>query len=194
MSRKGKSHEINDIIDTAYTETDYSHGNGFYDEIRDYKRPRNMCGFNGLPQSQSQPSSQPSSQPPADTKLEKNMFLKYSQNDTSVKNNDTLVEKKMVVDDENFPSLGGFKSNASIANPVKQYASLNFKKVVTTPLAIPTENANVNSNTKEHSSYRNSYHNKSNSFLMYHHIKDNSEKIARYRMENDYSSDDDDDY
>jgi hypothetical protein len=185
MSRKSKSHEINDIIDTAYTETDYSLGNGFYDEIRDYKRPRNTDVYNCL----SQPRPHP--HPPADTKLEKNMFLKYSQNNTSVKNNNTLVEKNVVVDDDNFPSLGGFKSNSSAENPVNQQASLNFKKVVTTSLAIPTENANVNSNTKDQSSSQNSYHNKYNSFIMYHHIKDNSEKIARYRMENDYSSDDD---
>ena len=191
MSRKGKSHEINDIIDTAFTETDYSHGNGFYDEIRDYNRPRNTGGFRSLTQTQT----------PADTKSEKNMFLKYSQNDTVVKNNDTPTEKQMMVDDANFPSLGGAKPKAAATTataPAKQPVCLNFKKIVTTPLAIPTEsanaNANANSNTKEQSSSRNSYHNKSNSFLMYHHIKDNSEKIARYRMENDYSSDDDDDY
>ena len=182
MSRKGKSHEINDIIDTAFTETDYSHGNGFYDEIRDYNRPRNTGGFRSLTQT------------PADTKPDKNMFLKYSQNDTVVKNNDTLTEKQVVVDDANFPSLGGAKPKAVATTstaPAKQPACLNFKKIITTPLAIPTESANANANTKEQSSSRNSYHNKSNSFLMYHHIKDNSEKIARYRMENDYSSDDD---
>jgi hypothetical protein len=188
MSRKGKSHEINDIIDTAFTETDYSHGNGFYDEIRDYNRPRNTGGFRSLTQTQTQTT--------ADTKTEKNMFLKYSQNDTSVKNNDTQNEKQMIVDDANFPSLGGAKSKTAASTataPTKQPVCLNFKKIITTPLAIPTENANANSNanTKEQSSSRNSYHNKSNSFLMYHHIKDNSEKIARYRMENDYSSDDD---
>ena len=190
MSRKGKSHEINDIIDTAFTETDYSHGNGFYDEIRDYNRPRNTGGFRSLTQTQTQTQTPTT----ADTKSEKNMFLKYSQNDTSVKNNDTPNEKQMMVDDANFPSLGGAKSKAATATaPTKQPVCLNFKKIITTPLAIPTENANANSNanTKEQSSSRNSYHNKSNSFLMYHHIKDNSEKIARYRMENDYSSDDD---
>ena len=189
MSRKGKSHEINDIIDTAFTETDYSHGNGFYDEIRDYNRPRNTGGFRSLTQT---PTT-------ADTKSDKNMFLKYSQNDTVVKNNDTPTDKQMMVDDANFPSLGGAKPKAAATTataPAKQPVCLNFKKIITTPLAIPTENANANSNanTKEQSSSRNSYHNKSNSFLMYHHIKDNSEKIARYRMENDYSSDDDDDY
>jgi hypothetical protein len=194
MSRKGKSHEINDIIDTAFTETDYSHGNGFYDEIRDYNRPRNTGGFRSLTQTQT-PTT-------ADTKTEKNMFLKYSQNDTSVKNNDTPTDKQMMVDDANFPSLGGAKSKTAASTataPAKQPVCLNFKKIVTTPLAIPTENANANANansnsnlnTKEQSSSRNSYHNKYNSFLMYHHIKDNSEKIARYRMENDYSSDDD---
>ena len=188
MSRKGKSHEINDIIDTAFTETDYSHGNGFYDEIRDYNRPRNTGGFRSLTQT---PTT-------ADTKSDKNMFLKYSQNDTVVKNNDTPTDKQMMVDDANFPSLGGAKPKAAATTataPAKQPVCLNFKKIITTPLAIPTENANANANananTKEQSSSRNSYHNKSNSFLMYHHIKDNSEKIARYRMENDYSSDDD---
>jgi len=190
MSRKGKSHEINDIIDTAFTETDYSHGNGFYDEIRDYNRPRNTGGFRSLTQTQTQTQTPTTT----DTKTEKNMFLKYSQNDTSVKNNDTPTDKQMMVDDANFPSLGGAKSKVTTATaPAKQPVYLNFKKIITTPLAIPTENANANSNanTKEQSSSRNSYHNKSNSFLMYHHIKDNSEKIARYRMENDYSSDDD---
>ena len=194
MSRKGKSHEINDIIDTAFTETDYSHGNGFYDEIRDYNRPRNTGGFRSLTQTQTQTQTQTTS----DTKTEKNMFLKYSQNDTSVKNNDTQNEKQIVVDDDNFPSLGGAKPKTPASTaPAKQPVSLNFKKIVTTPLAIPTESANANANsnsnvnTKEQSSSRNSYHNKSKGFLMYHHIKDNSEKIARYRMENDYSSEDD---
>ena len=175
MSRKGKSHEINDIIDTAFTETDYSHGNGFYDEIRDYNRPRNTGGFRSLTQT------------PADTKPDKNMFLKYSQNDTVIKNNDTPTEKQVVVDDANFPSLGGAKPKTS-TSVQQSNKCLNFKKVVTTPIVAPTENTNIN--TKEQSS-RNSYYNKSNSYLIYNRIKDNSEKIARYRMENDYSSDDD---
>jgi hypothetical protein len=36
--------------------------------------------------------------------------------------------------------------------------------------------------------------NKLNRYFMYNNIKDNSEKSARLRMENEYSSDNDDDY
>ena len=70
MSRKGKSHEINDILDTAFTETDYSHVNGYYDEIRDYQRPRNTNVFSNLSQTQ-----KPAPTTTADTKSDKNMFL-----------------------------------------------------------------------------------------------------------------------
>ena len=181
MSRKGKSHEINDIIDTAFTETDYSHGNGYYDEIRDYRRSKNTNSFRNLPQNQTPVT-------PVDTKLEKNMFLKYSQNDTTIKNNDTQIDKQadkeIVVNEDNFPSLGGGKPKVTA---IHQPACLNFKKVVTTTLTVPTENMN----TKEKSPSRNPY-NKPSRYLMYHHIKDNSEKIARYKMENEYSSDNDD--
>ena len=38
MSKKSKTSEINDIIDSSYTEPDYSHGNGYYDEVNDYRR------------------------------------------------------------------------------------------------------------------------------------------------------------
>jgi len=184
MSRKGKSHEINDILDTAFTETDYSHGNGFYDEIRDHQRPRNANGFHNLSQTIKH----------ASTPTDKNMFLKYSQNDTTIKNNDTPIDKQILVDDDNFPSLGGAKPATSVPQSNK---CLNFKKVVTS-LTIPTEdmntntNTNTNINTKEQSSFRSAQYNKSSRYMMYHNIKDTSEKIARYRMENEYSSDNDD--
>ena len=177
MSNKGKSREINDILDAAFTEPDYSN----YDEERDYHRPRNT-GFGGL---------RNSIQVATDTKQEKNMFLKYSQSDTSVKKNDTQNIKQIVVDDDNFPSLGAGDKNKSAQQSswAQKPASLNFKKVVTTPIVTPTENTNINS--KDQSFSRSSYYNKPNSYLTYHRIKDNSEKIARYKMENEYSSDDD---
>jgi hypothetical protein len=182
MSNKGRSREINDILDAAFTEPDYNH----YDEERDYRRPRNT-GFGGL---------RNSIQVANDTKQEKNMFLKYSQNDTNLKKIDTQNVKQIVVDDNNFPSLGGGsnsssgdKHNSQQQSPWAQKpATLNFKKVVTTPIVAPTENTNMN--TKEQSASRGSYYNKSNSYLTYNRIRDNSEKIARYKMESEYSSDD----
>ena len=183
MSRKGKSHEINDILDTAFTETDYSHGNGFYDEIRDHQRARNTNGSRVLSQMQTPASTS------VDTKSEKNMFLKYSQNDTSVKNNDMPIDKHILVDDDNFPSLGGAKPKPSSAQQSNK--SLNFKKIVTS-LAIPIQDTNTNTNTKEQSMSRSTQYTKSNRYMMYNNIKDNSEKIARYKMENEYSSDNDD--
>jgi hypothetical protein len=189
MSRKGKSHEINDILDTAFTETDYSHGNGYYDEIRDYQRPRNTNVFRNLSQTQKVAPTTT-----ADTKSDKNMFLKYSQNDTTVKNNDTPIDKQIVVDDDNFPSLGGAKPK-TFTSVQQSNKCLNFKKVVTTCTTMPTDvtntNTNTNINTKESGSSLNTHYNKSTRYMMYHNIKDNSEKIARYRMENEYSSDDD---
>ena len=181
MSRKGKSHDINDILDTAFTETDYSHGNGYYDEIRDYQRPRNTNVFRNLSQTQ-----KPAPTTTVDTKSDKNMFLKYSQNDTTVKNNDTPIDKQIVVDDDNFPSLGGAKPKTS-TSVQQSNKCLNFKKVVTTCITIPTEDTN----TKEPCASWNTHYNKSTRYMMYHNIKDTSEKIARYRMENEYSSDDD---
>jgi len=182
MSNKGKSREINDILDCAFTEPDYSH----YDEERDYQRPRNT-GFGGL---------RNSTQVTSDIKPEKNMFLKYSQNDSNVKKSDTQIIKQIVVDDNNFPSLGGGGSSSGgdkhnsqqQSSWAQKPATLNFKKVVTTPIVVPTENTNMN--TKEQSASRSSYYNKSNSYLTYNRIRDNSEKIARYKMENEYSSDD----
>jgi len=175
MSNKGKSREINDILDAAFTEPDYSH----YDEERDYQRPRNT-GFGGGLRNSIQVAN--------DTKLEKNMFLKYSQNDTNIKKSDTQIIKQIVVDDNNFPSLGGGNSSSGgdkhkspqQSSWAQKPATLNFKKVVTTPIVAPTENTNMN--TKEQPSR--------NSYLIYNRIKDNSEKIARYKMENEYSSDD----
>jgi hypothetical protein len=185
MSRKGKSHEINDILDTAFTETDYSHGNGFYDEIRDHQRARNTNGSRVLSQMQ---TSAPTS---VDIKSEKNMFLKYSQNDTPVKNNDTPIDKQILVDDDNFPSLGGAKPKTSSVQQSNK--CLNFKKVVTS-LTIPTQNTTTTTTTSttESSLLRSTQYNKSNRYMMYNNIKDNSEKIARYKMENEYSSDNDD--
>ena len=182
MSNKGKSREINDILDCAFTEPDYSH----YDEERDCQRPRNT-GFGSL---------RNSTQVTSDIKPEKNMFLKYSQNDSNVKKSDTQNIKQIVVDDNNFPSLGGGNSSSGgdkhnsqqQSSWAQKPATLNFKKVVTTPIVVPTEN--INMNTKEQSASRSSYCNKSNSYLTYNRIRDNSEKIARYKMENEYSSDD----
>ena len=212
MSRKGKTHEITDILDSAYTETDYSHGNGYYDEIRDYQRPRNTIPNHntnnvGVLHSLAQASS--------NTKPEKNMFLKYSQNDTTngtgantgtntgtSTNTNTGTNPKMLVDYDNFPSLGGKPNTSKLPSSLptsNQSKCLDYKKVVTTPspIAVPVPlPANQRGAPVQEQSSQNNYTtpNKLNRYFMYNNIKDNSEKSARLRMENEYSSDNDDDY
>ena len=212
MSRKGKTHEITDILDSAYTETDYSHGNGYYDEIRDYQRPRNTVPNHntnnvGILHSLAQASS--------NTKPEKNMFLKYSQNDTingtsnntnNISNNtnntssNTGTNPNMLVDYDNFPSLGGKPNTSKLPSSLptsNQSKCLDYKKVVTapSPIQVPVI-VNPRGASVQEQSLQNNYTtpNKLNRYFMYNNIKDNSEKSARLRMDNEYSSDNDDDY
>ena len=60
MSKKDKTSEINDIIDSSYTEADYSYNNEYYDEVDSHRR-RNASHAGGGISSGSNPFSKISS-------------------------------------------------------------------------------------------------------------------------------------
>jgi hypothetical protein len=98
----------------------------------------------------------------------------------SSSNNSTKNEPTLSLDNENFPSLGSSNKNNNISNATK---TLDFKKVVqnkTTVLQTVTTSSSVHKPL--HSSSK---------LAMYQEIKDKSEKYAKVKMYNEYSSDDD---
>ena len=165
--------EINDMIETAYTVADYSHGGGYYDKASENGNKKNT--YSSIPYHREHNSNG------------NNIFLKNSQTSnntgTGTNINECCDEKKLVLNDDNFPSLGCKPDSINKSSKIEN--KLDFKKmvekkpiVVTKPSAPPLQNSATNNRFK------------SNQFSLYNEIKERSEKIAQTKMIDEISSDD----
>lgn len=195
MYRKGKSHEINDIIDSADATADYSHTNKYYEEVYD-NRISNRNDNTTVPNTPASTNTftnnrftnnkfrqnNDNTSAPAN-----NIFLKassqtnlFSTNSNSTKN-ESCKEQTLSLDNDNFPSLGSTKKTNNVSNVAK---TLDFKKIVqtktnvvhTTTAPVPPLHKQVNHSKK---------------LSMFQEIRDQSEKYAKVKMYNEFSSDDD---
>jgi len=173
--------EINDMIETAYTVADYSHGGGYYDKASEPGNRRNT--YSSIPYHREQNSNSNSNS--------NNIFLKNSQtgNNTNTNtnagtnSNESCDAKKLVLNDDNFPSLGRKPDTQNKSDKIGN--KLDFKKMVekktivlTKPTAPPLQISATNNRFK------------SNKFSLYNEIKERSEKIAQNKMIDEISSDD----
>ena len=205
MSKKTKTSEFNDIINSSYTNPDDSCGNEYYDEIDDHRRrtTHNGGGGGGGGGSSGNPFSKisiayaPASAPaPTSHTNTSNIFLKYTNANANANANAENGAKSAAtpnykevknIEDE-FPSLGGSKkpSTQSISAP------MNFKKIVETKKTLEVTPQIVHIKPK-HTDYY-------DRFKIYEDVKYHSEKTARskiyssaYSDEDNGNGDDDDD-
>ena len=188
MSKKDKTSEINDIIDSSYTEADYSCGSEYYDEVDSHRRRNtynNSFGNNG-----SNPFSKISSIRPPVTSTNaltsqtntSNIFMKYTSNTNNASDKSattpSYVEIKNTEDE--FPSLGGSKK----PNAQSISAPMNFKKIVETkkPLEVTPQIVHIK---PKHADYY-------DRFKIYEDVKYHSEKTARSKIYSSVYSDEDD--
>jgi hypothetical protein len=205
MSKKTKTSEFNDIINSSYTNPDYSCGNEYYDEIDDHRRRTTHNGgggggSSGNPFSKISIAYAPASAPaPTSHTNTSNIFLKYTNTNTNTNaengaKSTAIPNSKEVknIEDE-FPSLGGSKkpSAQSISAP------MNFKKIVETKKTLEVTPQVVHIKPK-HTDYY-------DRFKIYEDVKYHSEKTARSKIyssaysdedngNGDDDGDDDDDY
>jgi len=197
MSKKSKTSEINDIIESSYTEPDYSCGNEYYDEV-DRHRYRNThnngFGGNGSGSPFSKISITSASAPaPASHTNTSNIFMKYANTNANAENGAksaaTPNSKEVKNIEDEFPSLGGSKkpNTQAISAP-----TMNFKQIVETKKQVEVTPQVVHTKPKHDDYY--------NRFKVYEEVKYYSEKTARskihsiaYSDEDDGNYDDDDD-
>ena len=106
----------------------------------------------------------------------------FSSSNISTKN-EPCKESTLSLDNDNFPSLGSSNKNNNLNNLTNAAKPLDFKKVIQTKSVI-VQTAAVTPSVHK------SFHS-SNKLAMYQDIKDKSEKYAKVKMNNEYSSDDD---
>ena len=168
--------EINDMIETAYTVADYSHGGGYYDKASEFGNKKNT--YSSIPYHREHNGN-------TNGNNNNNIFLKNSQTCTSTGTiiNESCDDKKLVLNDDNFPSLGCKPDSTNKSSKIEN--KLDFKKmvekkpiVITKPIAPPLQNSATNNRFK------------SNQFSLYNEIKERSEKIAQNKMIDEISSDD----
>ena len=191
MSKKTKTSEFNDIINSSYTNPDYSCGNEYYDEIDDHRRRTTHNGGGGGGVGGGNPffkisiAYAPTPAPTSHTNTS-NIFLKYATANTNTnaengaKSAATSNSKEVKNIEDEFPSLGGSKkpSTQSISAP------MNFKKIVETKK--PTEVTPQVVHTKpKHTDYY-------DRFKIYEDVKYHSEKTARSKIYSSAYSDEDD--
>jgi hypothetical protein len=209
---KRKFNELNDIIDTAYVEADYSDSNRYYDNTCDYdvrRRDENIGQMQEQPQEpyrfgfSSNNSFRSDRSDRGDRGDRGNIFLKKSQNifqssfNNANKTNSEKFEKqekmenpelnRVVLNDDNFPSLGS--NSTKVNKPGSVQNKLDFKKVVEKkPEVVNKTEPNVSTMGYKKSNY--------SQYSMYHEIREQSERIAKWKMGDDVSSDDngDDNY
>ena len=188
---KRKTHDLDDIIETAYVVADYSHGNGYYDKATDndiIKRNRSFGQTRGPLQEPSRFGSTGNDTFRNDgSNGGSNIFLKNSQsnsNTASNTNTDKNESNKIDLNDDNFPSLGS-KSIQSVKNSKSNIVEhkLDFKKIVEKKPEVVNKPEHKVSNTQ----YKKfSY----NQYSLYQEVKEKSEMIAHLKMVDDISSDD----
>lgn len=187
MSKKSKTSEINDIIDSSYTEPDYSCGNEYYDEVdRHRRRNTHNSGFGG--NSSGNPFSkisitQANAPAPASHTNTSNIFMKYANtnSENDAKSTETPNSKEVKNIEDEFPSLGGSKkpTTQSISAP-----TMNFKKIVETKKQVDVTLQVVHTKPKHDDYY--------NRFKVYEDVKYYSEKTARNKIHSIAYSDEDD--
>jgi hypothetical protein len=190
MSKKSKTSEINDIIDSSYTEADYSSGSKYYDEVdshRSINTHNNSFGGSsgsGNPFSKISITSAPA---PASHTNTSNIFMKYSNTNTNAnaengaKSALTPNSKEVKNIEDEFPSLGGSKkpNTQAISAP-----TMNFKKIVETKKQVEVTPQVVHTKPKHDDYY--------NRFKVYEEVKYYSEKTARSKIHSRAYSDEDD--
>lgn len=182
---KRKMNELSDIIDTAYVTSDYSHDNEYYDTVHTYDSSKINRSF-GQPRTNLHEPSKFGSSTNNSFRNDNggNIFLKNSQNNStsSISPYSASSAKpepnKVVLNDDNFPSLGSTSSKINKPNTV-----LDFKKVVEKkPEIVNKPEPKVTNIQHKKFTY--------NQYSLYQEIKEKSEKIAHLRMVDDVSSDD----
>ena len=187
---KRKTHDLHDIIDTAYVAADYSHGNGYYDKSVDHDTIKRNRGF-GQPRGNLQEPSKFSSASNDSFRNDGgNIFLKNSQNNTNnpnnpnnpnITNNEKSESNKIVLNDDNFPSLG--TKSAKVNKPITVENKLDFKKIVEKKHEVVNKpEPKINNTQYKKFSY--------NQYSLYQEVKEKSEMIAHLKMVDDISSDD----
>jgi hypothetical protein len=191
MSKKSKTSEMNDIIDSSYAEPDYSYDNDYYDNV-DNRRYRNTnTNTNTDRSSNDNPFSKVTTiRPPASitSTPTSNIFMKYtggSKTNTENLDKSVMTPKSTEIKntEDEFPSLGGSKKPVlSVSAP----AAMNFKKIVETkkPLEfVEPQVAHIKTKPKSNANY----------YKSYEELKYYSEKIAKSRIHRGAYSDDEDD-
>ena len=179
---KRKTNDLHDIIDTAYVSADYSHGNGYYDKAMEPDIIKRNRGF-GQPRGNLQEPSKFGSTSNNDSFRNDggNIFLKNSQNNSNSTNNEKSESSKIVLNDDNFPSLG--TKSTKINNPSTVENKLDFKKIVEKKQEVVNKpEPKINNSQYKKFSY--------NQYSLYQEVKEKSEKIAHLKMVDDISSDD----
>ena len=182
---KRKMNELSDIIDTAYVTADYSQDNEYYDTVHTYDSSKINRSF-GQPRANLHEPSKFGSSTNNSFRNDNggNIFLKNSQNNStsSISPYSASSAKpepnKVVLNDDNFPSLGSTSSKINKPNTV-----LDFKKVVEKKPEIVNKPEPKVTNI-QHKKFTYSQ------YSLYQEIKEKSEKIAHLRMVDDVSSDD----
>lgn len=197
MSKKDKTSEINDIIDSSYTEADYSYNNEYYDEVDSHRRRNASHAGGGGASSGGNPFSKISSvraspasasipAPHANTSNATNIFMKYTgnagnNNTNTTGDKSTATPKEIKNTEEDFPSLGGCKKPTILATP----APMNFKKIVETKKPVEVQQQVVQQKSRpKHDDYY-------NGFKVYEQVKYYSEKNAKSKIYSKTYSDDD---
>jgi hypothetical protein len=211
MSKKSKTSEINDIIDSSYTEADYSSGSKYYDEVdshRSINTHNNGFGGNGgggggnpfskisitrasapapAPAAESGPAPILAYTPPSHTTItnSSNMFMKYTGNTNTTGDKSAATTPNHIEiknTEEEFPSLGGCKKIIAPKTP----APMNFKKIVETKNPVEVQQQAVRPSLKpKHDEYY-------DRFKVYEEVKYYSEKTAKSKIYSNRYSDDED--
>lgn len=198
MSKKSKTSEINDIIDSSYTEADYS--NDSYDDIYHSRRYRNTYNPDGNinPFSKITTIRQPAPAPAyasaatsANYTNSSNVFMKYTggsnqNSENGDKSAGTPNSIQIKNTEEEFPSLGGSKKPVAQA-PVSVHVpvAMNFKKIVETKKPIEIVQPQIAQSKPKLNTNRNQYR-------AYEEVKYYSEKTARSKIRRGKYSDDED--
>ena len=204
---KRKTNDLHDIIDTAFVAADYSHGNGYYDEINDYKSKNTHTNANTRPYTGS--FSKISTNPLANEN-NSNIFLKYSSDKNtglkqdSIKNIESIENSKreIKITEDEFPSLGcgnqSKKTNTNTSTNTNTNTStnppMNFKKIVETKKPVEIQQQQQQQHQQQQQQKHDDYFNR---FKIYEEVKYYSEKNARNKIYNEIDSDNDydqDDY
>jgi hypothetical protein len=188
MSKKTKTSEFNDIINSSYANPDYSCGNEYYDEIDDHRRRTTYGGGGsggggsggGNPFSKISIAYAPASAPAPALAPTSHANTTNTNTENGAKSAATPNIKEVKNIEDEFPSLGGSKK----PNTQSISAPMNFKKIVETKKPVEVTPQVVHIKPK-HADYY-------DRFKIYEDVKYHSEKTARSKIYSSVYSDEDD--